>query len=270
MGSLYHSSGTLGRFRINTWRGSPTGEFVDGLVITRRDTDDGEVVRIAAFDPAENLTVADHRMMAHRAVAVAVRWFSADMPAVEAALAANAELHDPDLADPMTNPLVTAVWADVRADGQVLRLVDAGRVGDGDVAVRRADGTLVRLCSTPLWEQEAEAAWLAWVNTNRPTPVELWEARSHYVGQRYHYRNPPLGQFFDPTPEAVVPVVINVGDSIVVATDGAELDLITAGEQVAMADHINAIVARAVTADSNIAALYSHSDIAAAEICLDD
>lgn len=269
MTATYATRGSCGQFSVDVWRAAPEGEFVDGVLVTRMDHPEGEVLRVAVFDPAENLTLPHYRHLAHTGVAVAIGSFSAAVDAVDAANAANAELHDPALTNCMNNPLVTAVWADIRMSRTgVLQVVSAGRAGDGEVAVLRSDGSLELLCSVPMWGPAAGEAWGAWVQQHRPDPVELWAARAQWVGRREQYLNPPLGQFADIAPEVIdsAAVLLAPGDSIVVATDGAELERAPAEAFGDLGAYLATVTARTPTPDANIAGMYSFSDIAAIQV----
>lgn len=254
--ALYRATSQVDVGTIDVWRGTPGGEFVDGALVTRRELATGPCLRLAVFDPAENVALPNARALAHHAVGVATSHFAGDVDAAVAIAGANAELHDPGRAN-MANSLVTAVWADVAVvDGPVV-VLDAGRVGDGEVAVIDAVGNLRRLCQVPMWTDDAATAWRNWVSEHRPDPVALWRARQQWVGERSQYHSPHLGQFGDPSPEVLAP-----GTGLVVATDGAELDVVADCGDFDLAAHLAAITGRPARPDVRIDTLYSHSDLA--------
>lgn len=94
----------------------------------------------------------------------------------------------------MANPMTTAVWADLQVVNGVVRVVDGGRAGDGDLVVIGVEGELTHLCSVPMWAPSAEDSWLVWVAANNPSAVELW--RSQPDDARRPTRSPTASPHF--------------------------------------------------------------------------
>lgn len=249
--------------RLNLFRYSPEGELLDGICVAPlADADGNRFVRIAVFDPAENVNVDGYRVTAHEAVGIAAAHVGHIADPVAALEAAAARLYDPD-AEPMCGPLLACAYVDVQAADGVLTVLSAGRVGDGDVLVWSGGAaTPDKLLQAPLWTPDAQTRWLGWVERHRPNIAELWASRPLYVGTPDDYLCPPLGQFPHIVPDVVTGPI--VADKVWIATDGAELEHNTDWSADSLAQRVQTLMQRQPPPHYYMS--HSCGDIAAVEV----
>jgi hypothetical protein len=82
------------------------------------------------------------------------------------------------------------------------------------------------LLTTPHFAPRAAAPWFAWIAATQPTDRQLWARRIEMLGSQSDYECWPLGQFAELAPETLAPRSLPAGATLLVATDGAELDLL--------------------------------------------
>lgn len=198
----------------------------DVLVTSFDDADPGcRFVRVAVFDPAENFSLPDGRLLGHRAVSTARSWLRALRDPVVALAAANRELHSP-LVPSDLNPMTTVVFADVRVGEDGVEVLCAGRCADGHCVVW-ADGGVVELLSAPMLVASAQERWdvarlsvrgLAHAGGGEWASLR-WLLRGSVLGVE-DWVNPSVGLLPVLSPELCVgPRVV---DRVLLATDGLE------------------------------------------------
>jgi hypothetical protein len=241
-------------------------ELLDDILVTTfptRSDDDPAFVRVAVFDAAENVSRPMSRHIAHDAVGTARRWFRTERDPLVALNGAAADLFNPSRpAD--ANPLTTAVWADVRADSGHVIVLRAGRAADGDIALTIDDTTKLWL-TAPMLTASAAARWKKHLRLTREdaprayAPARRWH---DYAGNLppADWANPPLGLVATPRPE--LREHATAAETVVIATDGLELDTALTGGRFKLTDHLTTLTARQPPPGMP----HAHGDIAAIEI----